>query len=303
MLAFPRVLTAMATPMTPDHAVDYDGAQTLAAHLLATGSEGVVVAGTTGESPTLSHGETLTLFRAVVDAVAGRGVVLAGCGKNDTAATVELVKDASRLGVDGILSVTGYYNRPSQRGIQAHFHTVAAATDLPVMLYDVPARTANEIAAETVVALAETVPNVVGLKDAAANFPKTTWMAARVPDGFGIWSGDDATLLPCLSVGGVGIVSVAAHLVGPDVAAIVDTFAADPAKARELAFRIAPLCAALFAEPSPAPLKAALNLLGLPGGPVRGPLIDVTDATLDLVRDALRAAGVALDGPGASAPR
>jgi len=294
MLAFPRVLTAMATPMTPERAVDLDGAQTLAAHLLANGSDGVVVAGTTGESPTLSHTETLMLFRAVVEAVGGQGVVLAGCGKNDTAATVELVHETSKLGVDGILSVTGYYNRPSQRGLDAHFRAVAAAAQLPVMLYNIPSRTANEIAPETLLHLAESVPNIVGVKDAVGDFPKTAWLAARAPAGFGIWSGDDATLLPCLAVGGAGIVSVAAHLVGGDIAAIVDTFPTDPAKAREIAFRIAPLCSALFAEPSPAPLKAALELVGMPGGPVRGPLADATEETRALVRDALVAAGVSL---------
>jgi len=295
MLAFPRVLAAMATPMTPERAVDLDAAQALAAHLVANGSDGVVMAGTTGESPTLSHTETLMLFRAVVEAVGGQAVVLAGCGKNDTAATVELVRETCQLGVDGILSVTGYYNKPNQRGLDTHFRAVAAAaTELPVMLYNIPSRTANEIAPETLLHLAESVPNIVGVKDAVGDFPKTAWLAARAPEGFGIWSGDDATLLPCLAVGGAGIVSVAAHLVGGDIAAIVDTFPTDPAQAREIAFRIAPLCAALFAEPSPAPLKAALELVGLPGGPVRGPLADATDQTRELVRDALVTAGVSL---------
>lgn len=292
MLHFPRVMTAMATPMTADGAVDFDGVQALAAHLVAHGSDGLVVTGTTGESPTLTHAETLDLFRAVVGAVGDRATVLGGCGKNDTAGTVALVREASGLGIDGILSVTGYYNRPSQRGLEAHFRTVAAATDLPLLVYDVPARTANEVAATTLLALAEGVPNIVGVKDAAANPVKTAWLAARAPDSFGIWSGDDSTLLPSLAVGAVGVVSVAAHLVGEDIAAMIEVFPREPEKAREIAFRIAPLCAALFAEPSPGPLKAALALVGLPAGPVRLPLVDVEETTRDLLREALDAAGV-----------
>jgi 4-hydroxy-tetrahydrodipicolinate synthase len=303
MTAFPRVLTALATPMTADGAVDLDGVQRLAAHVVDTGSEGIVATGTTGESPTLTHGETLDVFRAVVDAVGDRATVLAGCGKNDTAATVELVREASTLGVDGILSVTGYYNKPNQRGLDAHFRAVAGATDLPVMIYNIPARTANEIAPETLLGLAERVPNVAGVKDAVGDLVKMGWLAARAPEGFAIWSGDDALLLPALSVGAVGVVSVAAHLVGNDIAALVEAFPTDPAKAREVAFRIAPLCAALFAEPSPAPLKAGLALLGLPAGPVRLPLVQVTDATRDLVRDALLTAGVTLEETPASAAR
>jgi 4-hydroxy-tetrahydrodipicolinate synthase len=293
MLHFPRVMTAMATPMTAEGSVDFDGVEALAAHLVAHGSEGLVVTGTTGESPTLTHAETLDLFRAVVGAVGDRATVLGGCGKNDTAATVELVREASVLGIDGILSVTGYYNRPSQRGLEAHFRTVAAATDLPLLVYDVPARTANEVAPATLLALAEGVPNIVGVKDAAANPVKTAWLAARAPDGFGIWSGDDATLLPSLAVGAVGVISVASHLVGEDIAAMIEVFTREPEKAREIAFRIAPLCAALFAEPSPAPLKAALALVGLPAGPVRPPLVDVEETTRDLLRQALDTAGVA----------
>lgn len=294
MRHLPRVMTAMATPMTADAAVDYDGAQVLAAHLVEHGNGGVLVTGTTGESPTLTHDETLDMFRAVVGAVGDRTTVLAGCGKNDTAATVELVRKVSRLGVDGFVSVTGYYNRPSQRGLDAHFRAVAAATDLPIIVYNIPPRTANEIAPETLLALAEGVENIVGVKDSVGNFVKMAWLAARAPDDFSIWSGDDVTLLPALSVGAVGIISVAAHLVGDDIAAIVDVFGTDPEKARVVFNRIAPLCSALFLEPSPAPLKAALTLLGLPAGPVRGPLADAEDATREALRDALATAGVSL---------
>ena len=153
MLAFPRLLTAMASPMTPDRTLDLDGAQRLAVHLVDHGNDGIVVAGTTGESPTLDRRETLDLFRAVVEAVGERACVLAGCGKNDTAATVELTRAASALGVDGVMVVTPYYNRPSQRGLDGHFRAAAAATDLPVLLYNIPSRTACEIAPETLALL------------------------------------------------------------------------------------------------------------------------------------------------------
>jgi 4-hydroxy-tetrahydrodipicolinate synthase len=301
MLAFPRVLTAMATPMTADRAVDLDGAQALAAHLVEHGNGGVVVAGTTGEAPTLSHDETLRLFRAVVEAVGDRATVIAGCGKNDTAATVNLVREATALGVDGMLVVTPYYNKPSQRGLSGHFTAVAAATDLPVLLYNIPGRTACEIAPATMLQLAQTVPNIVGVKDAVDNFAKTAWLAARAPEGFRIWSGTDETVLPLLAAGGVGVVSVAAHLVGDDFAAMIEVFPTNPEKARQIAFRVQPLCAALFAEPSPAPLKAALGMVGLPGGPVRPPLVEVTDETRALLREALGSAGVTLPDTGAAA--
>jgi 4-hydroxy-tetrahydrodipicolinate synthase len=265
------------------------------------GNGGVVVAGTTGESPTLSHQETLTLFRAVVDAVGDRATVVAGCGKNDTAATVELVREASALGVDGIMLVAPYYNKPSQRGLSAHFTAAAAATDLPVLLYNIPGRTACEVAPATLLQLAESVPNIVGVKDAVDHFGKTAWLAARAPEGFGIWSGTDEMVLPLLAAGGVGVVSVAAHLVGEDFAAMVEVFPRDPEKARQIAFRVQPLCAALFAEPSPAPLKAALGMVGLPAGPVRPPLVAVEDATRTLLRAALDSAGVALPDAGAAA--
>ena len=288
-----RVLTAMATPMLEDRSVDYDGAQRLAAHLVDNGNDGLVVCGTTGESPTLTHDETLDMFRAVVDAVGDRATILAGTGKNDTAATVALTREASSLGVDGILAVTGYYNRPSQRGLDAHFRAVAAATDLPVMLYNVPSRTANEIAPETILTLTE-VDNIVAVKDAVSDMVKASWLAARKPDDFDIYSGDDVTLLPLLSVGGVGVVSVAGHLVGEDIARMIDVFPSDPQAAREIHLRLLPLFTGLFVDTSPGPLKAALRLVGLPAGPVRLPLVDVDDQVRDIVRDAMIAAGVKL---------
>jgi 4-hydroxy-tetrahydrodipicolinate synthase len=232
----------------------------------------------------------------VVEAVGDRGTVIAGCGKNDTAATEQLVREATELGVDGILLVTPYYNRPSQRGLYEHFSRAARATELPVMLYDIPVRTAREIDRETLLSLASDVPNIAGVKDAVDDLGKTSWVAAHAPEGFGIWAGNDASLLPMLAVGAVGVVSVAAHLAGDDIAALIESFPTDPAKAREVHFRLAPLIAALFREPSPAPLKAALRMVGLPAGPVRAPLVEVEEATRDALREALAVAQGAPQG-------
>ncbi|CAN5568611.1 4-hydroxy-tetrahydrodipicolinate synthase [soil metagenome] len=292
MPSFGRMLTAMATPMAADHAVDFDGAQRLARHLIDHGNDGLVVCGTTGESPTLSHDETLDLIRAVVEAVGDRATVLAGTGKNDTAATVALTREAAALGVDGILAVTGYYNKPSQRGLSAHFRAVAAATDLPLMLYNVPSRTANEISPETLLDLAREVPNIVAVKDAVSDVVKAAWLAGRKPDDFDIYSGDDASFLPMLSVGAVGVVSVAGHLVADDIARMAEMFATDPRKALDIHLRLLPLFTGLFADTSPGPLKAALRMVGLPAGPVRLPLVDVDERVEAIVADALAAAGV-----------
>ena len=288
-----RVLTAMATPMQPDRSVDYDGVQRLAAHLVDHGNDGLVVCGTTGESPTLNHEETLDMFRAVVDAVGDRATVVAGCGKNDTAATEGLVREATALGVDGIMLVTPYYNKPSQRGLTAHFTAAAQATDLPVMLYNIPSRSAVEVAPETLLDLATNVPNIVAVKDAVIDFAKTAWLTARKPDDFDVYSGDDATFLPLLSVGGAGVVSVAAHLVGDDIARMVEIYPTDPGKATDIHLRLLPLFTGLFVDTSPGPLKAALRMVGLPAGPVRPPLADADERVEAVVRDAMTSAGVA----------
>lgn len=294
MSSLGRVLTAMATPMHPDRSVDYDGAQRLAAHLVDHGNDGLVVCGTTGESPTLTHDETLDMFRAVVDAVGGRATVVAGCGKNDTAATAALTREATALGVDAVMLVTPYYNKPSQRGLVGHFTAAAQSTDLPVMIYNIPSRSAVEIAPETLLELATDVPNITAVKDAVVDFAKTGWLAARKPDDFEIFSGDDATFLPLLSVGGTGVVSVAAHLVGDDMARMAEIFPTDPAKAAEIHLRLLPLFTGLFVDASPGPLKAGLRMVGLPAGPVRPPLADADERVEGIVRDALTAAGVSL---------
>ena len=298
MPAFGRLLTAMASPMRDDRSLDLDAAQLLATHLIDSGNSGVVVAGTTGESPTLSGGETLDLFRAVVEAVGDRAHVVAGVGKNDTTATVALAREAESLGIDGLMVVSPYYNRPPQRGLAAHFSAVAQAADLPVLLYNIPSRTGCEIAPETLLDLAEGHPSIVGVKDAVGDMVKASWLIARAPDHFAVWSGDDKNALPLLSVGGYGLVSVAAHLVAAELAEMLEVFASDPSRARELHLRLLPLFTGLFVDASPGPLKAALSMVGLPGGPVRPPLADADSDTVAAVRRALQAAQVDHDQAG-----
>ena len=299
-----RVLTAMASPMVhtaASPALDLDGAQRLAAHLADHGNDGIVVAGTTGESPTLTHTETLELFRAVKTAVGSRATVIAGCGKNDTAATVHLVREATALGVDGVMLVAPYYNKPSQRGLRQHFLTAAAATDLPVLLYNIPSRTACEVAPATLLELAEAAPNICGVKDAVGDPVKAGWLISRAPDTFEVWAGDDANSLPLAAVGAVGVVSVAGHLVGDEISRMYDLLPADLAAARAVYLRLLPLIQALFVESNPVPLKAALELLGLPGGPVRPPLAPAEGSTVATVRAALVELGL-LAGRGSPPP-
>lgn len=293
---FGRMLTAMASPMRRDHSLDLEGVQRLAEHLVDHGSDGLVVAGTTGESPTLTERETANLFAAVLEAVGDRATVLAGAGKNDTATTLQLVREASAIGVDGVMLVTPYYNKPSQRGLYEHFATVAGATELPVLLYNIPSRTSCEIAPETLLRLSEDVPTIRGVKDSVKDFGKAAWLAARAPETFEIYSGNDEDTLPLLSVGAVGAVSVAAHLVGSEIGQMIDRFATDPAGSLRIHQRLLGLFAALFVDTNPVPVKAALDMVGLPGGPVRPPLAGADAYTVESVRLALEHLGIEADG-------
>jgi 4-hydroxy-tetrahydrodipicolinate synthase len=290
---FGRVLTAMVTPLTPAGAVDYAGAQRLALHLLDHGSNGLVINGTTGESPTTTDAEKADLLRAVVDAVGDRGApVLAGVGTFDTAHTVELARAAEKAGAGGLLVVTPYYSKPSQRGLRVHFETVAGATALPVMLYDIPGRSGVPIETASIVALSEH-PQIVAVKDAKNDLAAASWVQARCD--IAAYSGSDEFTLPLMSVGGVGVVSVATHIAGEDMAAMVAAFlSGDVVAAREIHLRLLHLFVGLFRTSSPTLCKAALGLLGLPAGPVRLPLVDATDEEIAVLRDDLRKAGVRL---------
>jgi 4-hydroxy-tetrahydrodipicolinate synthase len=281
-----RVVTAMATPFTPDGSrVDLEGAGRLATHLVDHGCDTVLVNGTTGESPTLKHEDRWDLVTAVREAVGDRAAVMVGTGSNDTATAVDQTSRASAAGADAVLVVTPYYNRPSQKGLVHHLRATAAETDLPVLLYDVPSRTCRELSLATLVELSA-VENIVGVKDATGDLGKAADVkvaTAGAPGGFDLWSGSDEVNLPLLAVGAVGVVSVSAHLASPELAEMVDVFPTDPARALELHLRCQPLHRALFAEPSPSPLKGALNALGLPAGPVRAPLAEADPETVKAV--------------------
>lgn len=276
MKTFGRVLTAMVTPFDAEGRVDVAKAQQLATQLLDNGSDGIVVVGTTGESPTLSHDEKLAMFRAVVSAAEGRGTVIAGTGSNDTAATVALTREAEQIGCDGILLISPYYNKPNQEGLYRHFRTVAEATRLPLILYNHPPRTGVAIAPETLKRLVQ-VPNIVGLKDSSASLDVASDFRKVTPESFLLYSGNDSLTLPMLAIGGYGVISVASHVVGPDVRAMVDaTLRGDWAEARRIHFRLWELFNGLFMAPSPAPVKEALAMTGLPVGGVRLPLVELT---------------------------
>jgi len=289
---FGRVITAMATPFDRDGAVDLERARGLAEHLVANGSDGLVLAGSTGESPTLSFEEKRDLFAAVTDGVGSRADVIAGTGTYDTRETIHLSTMAAEQGVRGLLVVTPYYSRPPQSGLLAHFRAVAKATDLPVILYDIPSRTARKIEHETLLALAE-VPNIVGVKDAAGDLAGTARLAAEKPDDFTIWSGDDAVTLPMLSLGAHGVISVASHLVGTRLQELVEAHAkGDGDLAASINRELVPLFDVLFITSNPIPLKAALAMIGQPAGDPRLPLVPATEAETTKVRAVLQQLGL-----------
>ncbi|GHF74591.1 4-hydroxy-tetrahydrodipicolinate synthase 2 [Streptomyces mashuensis] len=289
---FGRVLTAMVTPFTADGALDLDGAQRLAAHLVDAGNDGLVVNGTTGESPTTSDAEKAQLVRAVVEAVGDRAHVVAGCGTNDTAHSVELARAAEQAGATGLLVVTPYYNKPPQEGLRRHFTAVADATGLPVMLYDIPGRSGVPIETETMVRLAEH-PRIVANKDAKGDLAAASWAIART--GLAWYSGDDMLNLPLLSVGAAGFVSVVGHVVAPELRALAEAYrAGEVARAAEIHQRLLPVYTGMFRTQGVITTKAALALQGLPAGPLRLPLVELDeDGTEQLKRD-LVAGGVQL---------
>ncbi|MEM9563782.1 MAG: 4-hydroxy-tetrahydrodipicolinate synthase [Actinomycetota bacterium] len=274
MARFGAVLTAMVTPFTTDGALDLDGAQNLARYLVANGNDGVVVAGTTGESPTISFEEQRDLIVAVREAVPDASLV-AGAGSNSLATAVKNTEMATGAGADGILAVCPYYNRPSQEGLFQHFAASSAATELPVMVYDVPGRTGRKIATETIARLAADVDNVVALKDAAADPAETARLSTMVPDGFEVYSGDDGLTLPLLAVGAVGVVGVVTHYVGRQMADMIAAFnAGDVARAAELNREMVPAYGhfAYDDAPSPIPTKAMMNAIGVAVGDCRLPM-------------------------------
>ena len=270
---FGRVLTAMVTPFEREGGLDLDGAQRLASWLVAHGSDGLVVNGTTGESPTLSATESVDLFRAVRQAV--DVPVIAGTGSNDTAHAIRQSESAAGIGVDALLVVAPYYNKPSQAGLDRHFRLIAGATDLPIILYDIPGRTGRKIDTDTIVTLAHEVPTIVGLKDAAGSPAETASLIAQAPDDFEVYSGDDNLTLPLLAVGAGGAISVASHWAGEHLHAMFEAFdAGDLAEACRINQRLLPSYAfeSTLEAPNPVPTKAMLRALGLPAGECRPPM-------------------------------
>jgi 4-hydroxy-tetrahydrodipicolinate synthase len=289
---FGRMLVAMVTPFTADGALDVEGAQKLADHLVGQGCDGIVVSGTTGESPTTSDPEKDRLLRAVIEAVGDRAIVVAGVGSNDTAHSVEQAQLAAKAGAGGALLVTPYYNRPPQAGIEAHFRAIADATELPVLLYDIPVRTGAPIATETLLRLADH-PRIVAVKDAKGDLTASSVVLAETDLAY--YSGDDALNLPLLAVGAAGFVSVVGHVFAPQLVALLEAFdAGDTRRAIELHQQLLPAYIGFFRTQGVITTKAALRELGLPGGPVRLPLIDATSEQIDVLRADCAAAGLEL---------
>ncbi len=289
---FGSLITAMVTPFRDDHAIDIDGAERLAAHLLDSGSDAIVVAGSTGESPTLTHKEKAELFRAVGGVIRGRGQLICGTGTYSTAETLELTQAAEDAGADGLLVVTPYYNKPPQRGLIAHFERVADATDLPIIVYNIPGRTATRIEHDTLLRLAER-PNIVAVKDSTGDFQGVSRLMAEAPPDFEVYSGDDWATFGYVCLGAVGIVSVASHLVGPQIRQMIELIeTGDVPAARKIHEALSPLFNALFITSNPIPVKAALEMLGLPAGVPRLPLVPATSEERDRVRRALEDAGL-----------
>jgi 4-hydroxy-tetrahydrodipicolinate synthase len=295
---FGRMLTAMVTPMASDGTVDYDGAARLAAYLVdEQRNDGLVISGTTGESPTTSDEEDERLLRTVLEAVGDRATIVAGVGTNHTEHTLKLARQAEQAGAHGLLVVTPYYNKPPQEGLARHFTTVADATGLPVMLYDIPGRTGTPIAVETLLRLADH-PRIIAVKEAKGDLFGASKVMAETDLVF--YSGDDALNLPWLSVGAVGFVSVVGHVVGADLHEMIDAFlGGDTRRATEIHRRLVPVITAIMTRTQGViATKAALSLLGLPGGPVRPPLVDATPEFTAALREDLVAGGVKIvEGP------
>jgi len=290
---FGSLITAMVTPFTSTEAVDYSRAEALTARLLENGSSGLVVSGTTGESPTLTPSEKLELFR-VVKAAAGTAPVIANTGDNETAFSVELSRQAEQIGVDAILLVVPYYNKPSQEGLYRHFKTIAEAVGIPCILYNVPGRTSKNINPETIARLAE-ISNIVGVKEAGGDMAQVAKTRAATADDFNIYSGNDADTLPMLPLGCCGVISVISHIAGPQMLRMMEAFwQGDMETARRIHLQLLPVVEALFPPTSsnPAPVKTGLRLQGFDCGGLRLPLVETDEAENKALQNAMQDAGL-----------
>jgi 4-hydroxy-tetrahydrodipicolinate synthase len=292
LVDFGRVITAMVTPFDDDLEVNFEEAGRLAVHLAENGSDTLVVAGTTGESPTLSKEEKLELFKTIVRAVNGRTRVIAGTGNYNTQETIELTRAAEKIGVDGVLLVVPYYNKPTQEGLYRHFAAVAKETSLPIMLYNVPSRTGCNLEAATVARLAE-IENIVAVKEASGNMDQVTTIRKNTSPDFAIYSGDDSLTLPILSLGGRGVVSVASHIVGKEMREMIIAYEEGRVKeATEIHVRLFPIFKALFMTTNPIPVKAALGMLGFKTGKLRPPLCELAQHEAEKLQKVLIEQGI-----------
>jgi 4-hydroxy-tetrahydrodipicolinate synthase len=281
-----RVMTAMVTPFAPDGSVDYDACGELAKALLASGSDGLVLTGTTGETPTLSIEEQVEVWRAVRRAVGHEATLVAGASTNSTSESLEMVREGASAGMTALMYTVPYYNKPPQEGLFRHFRTLAEATPLPAILYNIPSRTSLNMTAETTLRLAREVPSIIGIKEASGNMEQVRAIVDGAPEGFRVWSGDDSATLNVLEQGGWGVVSVASHLVGAQIGEMIRTFVdgrRDDARAIEA--RLMPLFDVLFIETNPIPVKYALTHLGvLRSGHLRLPMIEASESAQERVK-------------------
>ena len=283
-----RLLTAMVTPFNEEKMVDYEQAKGLALALLDSGSDGMIVVGTTGESPTIIIEEELRLFAEVKSAVGERGTIIAGTGSNSTAEALEVTKEAERIGVDACLLVVPYYNKPTQEGLYQHFKTIAQSTSLPCILYNVPSRTVTNLSADTVIKLSQ-VDNIIGVKEASGNLDQIAKIISGTGDDFLVWSGNDSDTLPILVLGGYGVISVASHLVGNQIKGMINGVVDGKIdEAAGIHRRLLPLVNVLFVVSNPIPIKYALNHIGFYVGKPRLPLTEPDEKSAALIRNTLK---------------
>ncbi|OPY59105.1 MAG: 4-hydroxy-tetrahydrodipicolinate synthase [Pelotomaculum sp. PtaU1.Bin035] len=285
---FGRVITAMVTPFNKDLTINFKQARKLARHLVQSGSDGLVIAGTTGESPTLSKEEKIGLFNAIVEEVGGEAAVIAGTGSYSTQESINLTQAAQKAGVDAVMLVAPYYNKPSQEGLFQHFKAVAESTDLPIILYNIPGRTSVNILPQTVVRLAR-VSNIVAIKEASGSMDQVSELKLSLPDHFAIYCGDDSLTLPILALGGKGVISVASHLAGARIKEMINAYTSgNNTLATKIHLELIPIFKGMFITTNPAPVKAALSLTGLQVGGLRPPLVEVTSDEENSIKAVLK---------------
>lgn len=287
-VGFGNLLTAMVTPFDANNQVDFAKTTKLIEYLLANGSEGLVVGGTTGESPTLTTDEKIALFKHTVKVVNNRVPVIAGSGSNSTQASITLTKAAEKSGADGIMLVAPYYNKPNQEGIYRHFAAIAGETALPVMLYNIPGRSAVKISAEIIIRLSQ-IDNIVSVKEASGDLDLAADVIEHTADNFSVYSGEDSITLPLLSLGADGVVSVVSHIAGNDMSEMLKAYqSGDVARAASIHRKLLPVMKGMFAQPSPVPVKTALNMNGIDVGDVRLPLLAMTDSEKEILKNLIQ---------------